>query len=509
MSDYQFRTTPFPHQESSFLTTRDDTAHGLLFEMGTGKTKVAIDTAAWLYQNGKIDAILVVAPDGVHRNWVTDEIPKHMPLGVLEKTSMFCYRTDKAGTKYHQADAEALLAHKGLVVLTMSYDAVVTDPLYTKDATTGARHCTWRGGKKFLWDFLRTRKVLYVADESRRIKNPLADRTKVVVKSSVYAPYRRLLNGTPVPNGPFDLYSQLLFLDENFWKPHGIGSFAAYKVMFGVFQKAAVRDGNGKLREFNQLLGYKNLDLLQKILSTITSRVTKDQVLNLPPKLYSRGRFELTAAQSRIYAGLRDDLFAKLDDGSIATAPLAITQLLRFQQVTSGFVPTDNQEEPIYEIPGANPRLELLADLCEDIPHGCIIWARFTRSVDNIMALLGDRAVRYDGKVGGDQRAANKEAFQSGAKQFFVSKASTGGDGLTLTKARTVIYYENTYDLAERQQSEDRAHRIGQEHPVNYIDLIGNGTVDEKIVKALLSKFDISQQITGDEIKGWLLEATR
>src|SRR6185312_2153059 len=181
---------------------------------GCGKSKATIDECARLYEAGKIDCLLVVAPSGVERNWITDEVPTHLPDEILSEAKLFHYQTERAGTKWHQRAAEEAIAHQGLVVIAMSYDATVTEPLTEKDKTTGRRTTIWRGGKQYLWDVLSQRKCLYVADEARRIKNPQADRTKVIVKSASYAPYRRLLNGTPVPQGPFDLYTQLLFLDK-------------------------------------------------------------------------------------------------------------------------------------------------------------------------------------------------------------------------------------------------------------------------------------------------------
>lgn len=504
---YEYKTIPFDHQDEEFKGHWSDRARGLLWEMGTGKTKVTIDEAAALHEAGQIDALIVVAPDGVHRNWITDELPAHLPDRVARSTKSFAYLSEKASTRWHREACDQILAHPGLITVAMSYDSVSTEPLYERNKNTGARSMTWKGGKRFLWDLLSNRKVMYVADESRRIKNPKADRTKVVVKSSVYAPYRRILNGTPVPNGPFDLYSQLQFLDQSFWHPHGIQTYGAFKQMFGVFKKGQIRDGQGKLREFDQLVEYRNLDLLNRILGTVCSRKTKDEVLNLPPKLYSRCVFDLTAGQRKVYESLKNDFMAYLDTGDLVTAPLAITRLLRFQQITSGFIPVPDGEEPIHQIGSVNPRMDLVKELAEDMPHKAIWWARWNQTVDSVMDILrktGRRPVQYDGRVNGDARAANKRAFQDGDATDFVAKASTAGEGLTLHAARTVVYVENTFDLAERLQSEDRAHRIGQLFPVNYIDLVALNTVDEKIVEALIDKYDVANQITGDKVKDWL-----
>lgn len=506
-ADYQFKTKPISHQLEEFNQHWNSRSRGLLWEMGTGKSKATIDQGAALTQAKEIDCMLVVAPDGVHRNWITDEIPKHMPDSILSKAKTFAYQTDKASTKWHRDACKQIIEHPGPIVVAMSYDAVTTDPLFAKNAA-GVKEKIWGGGKQFLWDVLRKRQCMYIADEARRIKNPMAERTKVVMKSATFAPYRRLLNGTPVPNGPFDLYSQLKFLDEKFWDPHGCRTWTAFKNMFGVFTPAQVRGPGGVLRQFQQLEGYKNLDLLGRILKLLCSRVTKEDVLDLPPKLYSRASFELTPAQRKVYKQLADEYMAFLDTGELVAAPLAITRLLRFQQVASNFVPVDTEDaEPIREIGTTNPRLDMLQELVEDIPHGAILWCRYNRTVDQVLERLrkmGLTAVRYDGQVSPDDREKAKVAFQKGDAQFFVAKESTAGEGLTLVQAKTVIYVENGFDLASRLQSEDRAHRIGQDAPVNYIDLIARETVEEYIVECLVEKLDIANQITGDRVKPWL-----
>jgi SNF2 family DNA or RNA helicase len=149
----------------------------------------------------------------------------------------------------------------------------------------------------------------------------------------------------------------------------------------------------------------------------------------------------------------------------------------------------------------------MLQVMLEELPTStkAIIWARFTADIDAIMQLLGDQAVRYDGQVDDALRAENKHRFQQDdTVRFFVGNPKAGGKGLTLTAATTVIFYSNYYGLETRIQAEDRAHRIGQEHPVTYVDLIGLDTVDGKIVKALREKKKLADMITGDPMGDWL-----
>lgn len=473
---------PFNHQRDIFEKTRDLTMWSLFLEMGTGKTRITIDTAAWLYSRGEIDAMLVLAPNNVHGLWITDELPKHLHPDVDHFG--YCYSSNKAKTKDQERKVEALLEYKGFAVLAMSYDSMTTD-----------------AGKTVARKFLSQRRCLYVLDESTRIKNPTAIRTKTVLASAKFAKYRRILTGTPITNGPFDVYSQMKFLSEDFWKPHGFASFTVFKQFFGVFRKMT-NQHTGRL--FDQCVAYQNLPILQRILEQASSRVLKEDVLDLPPKIFSNRYFDMTPTQQRMYEELRNDFVTRMDSGEDdIVAGLAIVRLMRLQQITCGYIPTE-PDRPVVMIGDKNPRLDLLADITEDIPHQAIIWSRFTKDIDLICDLLGKKAVRYDGQVDENGRIEALNKFHGGEAQFFVGNPAACSEGLTLTEAKTVIRYTNNFKLAERLQSDDRAHRIGQDKSVHYIDLICQGTIDQHIVKSLLSKFDIASQLTGDTLKQWL-----
>lgn len=485
---YQPHTLPFAHQRETFERTKDEAAHALFLEQGTGKTKILIDTAGHLWHEGKIDGVVVVAPDGVHRNWIVEELPKHMAPELLERCVMHCFQTSKKATKTHQRDVQRVIAAPAdrLGIMAMSVDSVMT-----------------KEGKAALWAMLRDRRCLYIVDESSRIKNPGAKRTKRIVSSGVYAPYRRIANGTPVPNSPFDVYSQIKFLDEDYWKRAGISTFAGFKTTFGVWVQRETKGG----RTYPELSEFIHLDRMKQLVDRISTRVTKEDVLDLPPKIYSKSRFELTAGQRRVYNEIRDEFMTLLQSGELLTASLAIVRLLRLQQVACGYLPADDDQGPLVPVDRINPRLDLLDEIVADLPHKAIIWARFKQDIVNIcerLAKAGRIAVRYDGSTSDEDRAEALERFQRGDAEFFVANPAAAGTGLTLTAAKTVIYYSNDFNLMNRLQSEDRAHRIGQDQSVHYIDIIADDTVDWRIVGALRSKQDIANMITGDSLKTWL-----
>jgi SNF2 family DNA or RNA helicase len=484
MLDYTPKTAWFKHQEKEFYHSRDFLEFAVFWEQGTGKSKLIIDTAAWLWMQGKIDAVIIVAPNSVRRNWISDEIPAHLPDDVAKQSRFHVYQPIKAKTLWHQKAVKELLGHKGLAWIAISYEAFIT-----------------KAGKALMKKMLVNRRALYVLDESQRIKTPGAKRTKTIVASGRYATYKRILTGTPIANGPFDIYSPMRFLRDKFWHHHSIGSALAFRHEYGVFSKGFNGQQN---KEYEYLVDYKNLTQLYDILQPISSRVLKEDVLDLPPKLYSKRYFEMSAEQKRLYEEIKEEFMAELETGELITAPLVLTRMLRLQQITCGYLPTDPETKTFHMIGESNPRLELLKEIAEDMPHQAIIWARFVKDIDLIMGALGKNAVRFDGSVKEPDREVAKKAFLNGEHQFFVGNPAVGGEGITLNAARTVVYYNNSFKLTERLQSEDRAHRIGQEHPVQYIDIMAQGTIDEHIVKALRKKFNIASQVTGDRVKEWL-----
>lgn len=479
---YQPHTPPFSHQQRVWEASRDLEAFAAFWEQGTGKSKLAIDTLGHLYTEDRVNAAIVVAPNGVHRNWITDELPTHMSPDIPLKAH--AYSSQSANAAWHKEALGGLVSYDGLSFLAISYDAWMT-----------------AAGKRAVWRMMKERQCLLVLDESHRIKTPKARRTRSILAGAKYAPYRRVLSGTPVTNGPFDIYTQVKFLDPDFWNRElDIGSFTAFKAFFGIWDRGW---NNAAQKEYNKLVAYQNLGELADTIKLISSRVVKEEVLDLPDKLYTKRYYTMSPTQKRVYQQIEEEAIAELDDGGVVSANLVITRMLRLQQVLCGYVPVDGDEEPTDLIePDVNPRLKLLRDTMEDINGKTIIWAIWTRDIDMIMEALegiGRTPVRYDGRVSEQDRERAKQSFKHGEATDFVANSAMS-EGLTLTEAKTVIYYANSYKLLDRQQSEDRAHRIGQDTSVSYIDLVCPGTRDVAVIDALVKKSAIAATILGDEV---------
>lgn len=490
----EFKLPPFPHQLEEYTSHGRTGSRMLPWEMGTGKTKVVIDEAAHLFLEKEIRGLLVVAPNGVQDNWALDEIPLHLSPEVEERTRIFLWQSAKARRPDFIDDLSNFENHEGLAILVISYDSLMVKSKLCAEVVRA---------------FMTERQCMYVLDESQYVKAPKAKRTIRVLASGKprYAPYRRALTGTPVDNCPFDLYTQLKFLDPSIWKQLGVDTFAAFKVFFGVWEKHLIPQGGGRGVWIDKIVRYKNLGVLNQVMSQLGRRITKEDAgLNLPLKLYSKRYFSLSPAQVRAYKQLKTEYRAWLEGTESVTAVLALTRTLRFQQITSGYLPTDSDGR-LVSLGDPNPREKVMSDLLGEIPGSAILWAKFTPDINRLMELAKKRkmeAVRYDGRVNRADRIVAKHRFQSGDAQLFIAHTDCAGVGLTLHAAKTMVFYNTSYKMGKRLQAEDRAHRIGLEHSLAIIDIVARGTVDEGIIRALRYKHDVANEVTGDSMRDWI-----
>tara|TARA_R100001143_G_scaffold62197_1_gene64827 strand:- start:682 stop:2127 length:1446 start_codon:yes stop_codon:yes gene_type:complete len=477
---YRFKTEPYEHQRAALGASWNKKDFAYFMEMGTGKSKVLIDNIAILYDRGSVDSALIIAPKGVYKNWAELEIPKHLPDHIYYKTVAWTPNPNKQ----QKEDLISLFeSTNDLIFFVMNIEALST-----------------KKGCGFAEKFLLSHKCVFAIDESTTIKNNSARRTKSAIKLSLLAEYRRILTGSPVTKSPLDLYSQCAFLDETLL---GFSSYYSYRNHFAILQKRSIAT-----HSFQQIVGYRNLDELKDILKEFSFRVLKKDCIDLPDKIYTTRSVELTPEQKRIYKELKDYAMAELGNAETVTTNSVITQILRLQQVLCGFTRSDTGE--ITQIP--NNRITELLAILEEVEGKCIIWANYQYDIRTLVSKISeiygaDSVASYYGETPADERQGIITRFQdlNSPLRFFVGQPRTGGFGLTLTAATTVIYYSNSYDLEIRLQSEDRAHRIGQNNKVTYIDISAAKTIDEKIIKSLRSKINIATQILGEDYKDWLI----
>ena len=479
--NYNFKTKPYQHQLDAIKEADNKVGFGYLMEMGTGKSKCLLDDAGILYLKDSINFLLIVAPKGVYQNWVNAEIPVHLSDDIERNVVRWTPSPNKK--QVEELKGLQTASDGQLDILVMNVEA-----FSTRKGNMFATHLADQRG----------RYGMIAVDESTTVKNHKAKRTKNLIKIAHKFFYRRILTGSPVTNNPMDLYSQFHLLSQ---KILGCNNFYTFQNRYAWLQKVS-----GQSHTYQQILGYRNLDELSDKIKNFSFRVLKKDCLDLPPKTYTVRHVSLSTEQVKMYMDLKREAMIILED-DLVSAPQVITQMLRLQQVLSGHVRTDDGE--LIEIP--NKRIDALLDTISEIEGKVLIWSRFRYDIQKITQTLNKaygqgcaRAYYGDTSDADRQQIINSFQDKDSPLRFFVGNPQTAGLGLTLTAANTVVYYANDFNLETRIQSEDRCHRIGQNNPVTYVDLIAEGTIDERVVKALQNKLDLSAKVLKEERKQWL-----
>jgi SNF2 family DNA or RNA helicase len=475
MKKYKFKTKPFDHQLIALDKSWSKKVYALFMEMGTGKTKVIIDNIGILKQQNEINIAVIVAPKSVYLNW-ENEFNTHLSDEVPYK--IYAWNRDKNETEV----TNAILDNK-LGVYLINVEAL-----------------SHQSGVKFLKDvLLRYRNSIMVIDESTTIKNQSAIRSKNILKLSQTPKYKRVLTGSPVTKSPLDLYTQCNFLSPDLL---GFTSYYTFRARYAVMDQIRV----GQDRFILAPKYYTNLEELEGKLKTFSYRVRKDECLDLPEKIRQQRIVDLTLQQRKTYDELKQRALAIIEDDTVSFNN-KLTELLRLHQISNGFLKDDSGV--LHSFPNC-PKLKELLNIIEETEDKVIIWANYVYNIETIMQTLEERygknsTVAIYGEIDTEDRQKAVQRFQEDPScRFFVGNPSTGGFGLTLTAASYVIYFSNNFNLEVRQQSEDRAHRIGQKRSVTYIDILTQKTVDEHILKALQSKLTISAKTLGENVRAWL-----
>ena len=433
---------------------------GELFEMGCGKTLTTIAVAGALYNLGKIDRVLVVAPTSVCSVWPHD----------LNQFAAFPWEARVLlGDKKKRLKALNELENwpfKALRIAVINYESTHREGIFEALAAY--------------------KPELIVCDESQRIKNPSAAQSKALHKLGDAAPFRMILSGTPVQNNAVDLYSQYRFLDP-----------AVYGANFYAFKnRYCIMGGYGQ----HQIVGYRKMDELVDKEHSVAYRVTKEECLDLPQQTFINRYVQFTDAEQAIYEQLRKSSFLELETGENVTATTILTMYLRLMQLTGGFLTADESTRP-KQVNTA--KLDALADIVDDyvVDAGkkLVIFARFRAEIAAIENLLRLRKIQY-GSIYGDvpmeERGKIVEDFQTNPDtKVFVAQIQTAGLGITLHAASTAVFYSYDYNYANYAQALARIHRIGQRLPVTYIHLVVDGSIDEKILAALENKEDMAKTV--------------
>lgn len=571
-NDYVFNSdapSPWSHQKEAFLKFADSSFCVLFFEQRCGKTRTAIDICAYRFEKDDIDAILILSwPNGVSRNWVTEEIPNWLPLRIPCRSLI--WRSGKQKTKAFMQEFDLLCRSKGLAIFSINAEAITTESC-----------------KRHIKAFLNSRKgVALIVDESDWAATPGAARTETVIKMATWGviKLKMLLGGTPATESPFQLYSQFEILKPDFF---GFKTFQTFKHHFGVYdwepapvQVPLVTHGrvqrfkNGRVILTNKLDGagnpviaidkrtgqpkmrpvkglnhstsaqfemvkrdedgtplYRNIDELHAKMDPHVVRVLRRDVSDAPEPVHSKHFYEMSDEQYRVYSDLLEEFRAELRTGYIVEAAHVLTRWLRLQQVLSnrlppreeglicgacngagcaecdevGIIPTILPAEVVDT--EADPRLDALCFVIREPPPKFIVWCRFQHEVTAVMETvesLGHSPVRFDGLVPEAERRENLQEFRGGRADALIGNAAAGGRGLPMDVADLAVFYSNYFSGRTREQVEARTEALFKKTPTSIVDIICEGTIDERIVAVLRSKRSLAAVIMRDNLGEWL-----
>jgi SNF2 family DNA or RNA helicase len=507
------KTTPLEHQSAALARMLSMRNYALFHDPGLGKSKALIDDSAQAFSDKVIQAVAIVCPNSIKSNWV-DEFEKHCPLPV----ECWVYSPEnrtKTLLWIKQAPQEGVLK-----VLIIACESI-----------------SHKSGQDVLEAFLTKQATSLGVDESSRFKTHNATRTKALLRLSPLAKRRRILTGTAITKGLQDAWSQFAILSPDILAGMNFFTFRNKFCVMGGF-------------EAKQIVSSKNEDQFVDLISDFVHMATKDKCLDLPPKVYQTRRVAPSDEMLRLYNDLRTSGAAIVAPGQVVTYTIAVVRDLRLQQITGGFATADRElasvlghqdegmpefcfEDPVAweaavaqleqrlekaqaePISGPNPKVEEVLQIAEDCPGKIIIWCRFRPEIEAVRAALEKvypgSVVEFHGGIDNETRTLARKRFQEDPRcRFFVGQQESGGIGITLTAAETMVYFSNSWSLETRIQSEDRAHRVGQTKTVVYIDLLmempakGKEWVDSKVFRALKARRDYVATLN-DEIE----EATR
>ena len=480
LKEYKFKTLPYKHQKDAITKANGKEAYAFFMEMGTGKSKVCIDDICISYGLGYINCAIIVAPKGVYRNWSQLELIKHVP----DQIDHDIITWSSAATAKNKKNLKKLFDNnEKLKFFVINIEAFRT-----------------RKGLDFTKKVLTIHNCFFAIDESTVIKNPQALQTKNILSLRKLSKQRRILSGLPVTKSPLDLFSQCYFLDPNLL---GYESYYAFRARYAVLIQRHTSS-----HSFQDVVDYKNLDELNKKLETFSSRILKKDCLDLPDKLYTPRLVELTNEQAKAYQEMQREAMAIIGN-DIINVSTVLSQITKLHQIVCGFILNGEGNAVSIE----NNRYQALLDVLEEAgDQKVVIWANYRFDIKKILKIVrekyGFKSIKaFFGDTKDQERQDIVTEFQdpSNELRYIIANPRTAGYGLTLTLSHTVVYFSNSYDLEIRMQSEERVHRIVQNKKVTYIDLLTPKTVDEKIIKSLRKKINISSEVMGEELKNWIV----
>lgn len=489
-----FKTVPYHHQLKELEEHGLDKSRMLLWQMRTGKTKTIIDTACMLRQRGEIDAVVIVAPNGVHLNWPQRELPIHL-WGTVPSDTL-AWRTDIAGEA--RGNALSKEKRKGWEKRRTNWwdraeRVLKTDKLawFFLASETMTRDDVRKLVQRI---YRRKKRVLVVFDEIHDFRTPGSKRSQMARAMARKSRYRRGLTGTPLDNSPLHAWAQYQLLEEGCL---GFDKYADFKSHHAVYVMETKRNG----QQYPKLSEYRDLDGLRDKMATLSSVVLRSDCHDLPDLIRITRQVDLTEEQRRVYAELKRTFELELQGETVSVGENT-QRMIKLQQVASGFLKDEWTDLHEIVLDEDNPRLIALTEEVEATTGKVIVWCNFHEDMDRTAKMLrarGHRVVEYHGRVNEAGKQEAREALAPGAENDVKALVGYPTPGLDLSAAEKIIWYSHTFDAIKRSQADERATAVGGQN-VPVVDLVASA-VDEYIVENVRNKISVGDELTRDGMK--------
>jgi SNF2 family DNA or RNA helicase len=452
-----------------------------------GKTRMALKVAERDFEEGVIDAVIVVCPNSVKTSWVAwdhnledgdvDEVAKHLGNDYVHKAVWISGATGENKKAWEKWERGLVRSQYKLIALAINYESLLTEQFFD-----------------FLQAFCKKYRTRLIADESTRIGKPGSQRTKRATKLARLCVGRSALTGTPVLKSPMKIYSQARFLSD---RALGYTSFFPFRNRYCVMGGFQAR----------QIVDFKNMDELSDKIESFSFRLkAEDHLKDMPPRSWKKHFVDMTPPQAMAYRTMRAEFYATVD-ASTVTANIVLAQMTRLQQILGGYL---TKGDEVFELvaPASNPKMRETLAIIDD--YRSIVWFRFRPELDGMARLLSEQGVpffEFHGGLTDDEKLSVRKQFKRGERQVILGTTATGGIGIDEFKvANTVVFYSNDFDTERREQAEKRTWRMGsnQDIVIRYHDVLVPNSIDTKIIKVLRGDAELSAKVLRENYREWI-----
>lgn len=458
--------------EKTMKAIKENGFYALNYDMGTGKTLTTLWIAGRLYFEKNITCLVVLCPKTLISTW-----EKEIETNFHVENKKVLIWENKKSKKYGQRLSDFLSSVNTLKIFIVNIESFQSDK---KTFSKKLLH-------KFYTTLLEKEKCFLALDESSKIKNSKANRTKNIISCSKNAVGKVILTGTIISETILDFYAQFEFLNPGFW---GMKNFWTFKKRYAVLESMYASGG----RTFQKVVGFKKIDELMGKIKPHIDILKKEDCLDLPDKVFIDQFFIMPKEMKDFYTQLKNNLMAMHKENIIAVKNKAVL-FSKFRQICGGFVPDAEKENKTAF--SKNPKYEFIRDELEDFGGKAVIFCCFVNEIKFLEKELSriygrDFLVTYYGDVKPEQRKANLIKFQEDKNcRLFIGNPQTAGYGLNLQNANLCYFYTSPLSGSDYRQSVDRLHRIGQKNKVTYKILQYTNSIDESIKKLIENKTEL------------------